>query len=467
MALSDDWNSVTFSADVCDATTLDVGGLLNTIEARRRSIFTKLDKLNVRVTDVTSDGLVASSICRNSQQLHTKAGPDSQRGRVRIISIYARSTIEPLQITSSSMQSLLKEYDVHPEFLKTVLAFGIEPNVADCASSTLNVKWPSETRSCISYLLNYVEENHRNPSKPWSFRRTAVYHDQQADFDFFLLLHPNNTDTFSRRVERLFMPSIPREVNLDAQKLALDPSRLHLLVLSSYVENWRPYITFLADSWEDENDLALGVEPQKAQPQDSFYRVQELRNINDLACFVLASTSGTLDLITRLKDSSESILKNNTELESYSTSVSGSIASCNAFIPRIRNTIDLVGYTLTLHNQLETAKVDEALKLVTEELRDLTKNTVDDSATVKIVTLLSTLYLPGSFIASVYGMNFFVFDTTTRRIVIGHDFWVFILTWLPLTLITGLGFYLMRYPGLFNKPKKRQAHVKAINSEKV
>jgi len=37
---------------------------------------------------------------------------------------------------------------------------------------------------------------------------------------------------------------------------------------------------------------------------------------------------------------------------------------------------------------------------------------------------------------SLYGMNFFVFDTDSQSILIGRDFWVFVATWLPLTFIT-------------------------------
>ena len=48
---------------------------------------------------------------------------------------------------------------------------------------------------------------------------------------------------------------------------------------------------------------------------------------------------------------------------------------------------------------METAKVDKALKDITQELRDYTKDTVDDSAIVKIITLVSTFYLPGSFVS--------------------------------------------------------------------
>ena len=79
-----------------------------------------------------------------------------------------------------------------------------------------------------------------------------------------------------------------------------------------------------------------------------------------------------------------------------------------------------IGYTLTLNNQVEATQINKQLKslaqetvagnqqlqklaedtvIVTEELRKLTEDTVDDSATVKVITLLSALYLPGSFIA--------------------------------------------------------------------
>jgi hypothetical protein len=37
-------------------------------------------------------------------------------------------------------------------------------------------------------------------------------------------------------------------------------------------------------------------------------------------------------------------------------------------------------------------------------------------------------------------MNFFVFDTDHRKIVIAHDFWIFVLVWLGLSALTALAF---------------------------
>ena len=37
-------------------------------------------------------------------------------------------------------------------------------------------------------------------------------------------------------------------------------------------------------------------------------------------------------------------------------------------------------------------------------------------------------------------MNFFAFDTDAKRIAIGNDFYIFIVLWLGLTLLTGAAF---------------------------
>ena len=112
-----------------------------------------------------------------------------------------------------------------------------------------------------------------------------------------------------------------------------------------------------------------------------------------------------------------------------------------------------------MHNQLEAAKIDNELRNLTKKMKDLTEDTVDDSATVKIITFVSAVYLPGNFIAvslarsssvlsslknshllclqTLFGMNFFLFNPTSKALEISPDFWIFIATWLPLIFITG------------------------------
>jgi hypothetical protein len=47
----------------------------------------------------------------------------------------------------------------------------------------------------------------------------------------------------------------------------------------------------------------------------------------------------------------------------------------------------------------ETVNVQKELRNATQKMRELTESSVDDSAAVRIITLLSAFYLPGSFAA--------------------------------------------------------------------
>ncbi|KAJ9637661.1 hypothetical protein H2199_007151 [Coniosporium tulheliwenetii] len=232
------------------------------------------------------------------------------------------------------------------------------------------------------------------------------------------------------------------------------------MLFASYFDNWRWYFRYLGDPFTEINNPAMVVEPEKEDAKSSFLRVQSLRNTIDFVLFARACCIGDLDVVKKLKSSNIESLSGMSDLESQATSLEDYISSSESLQGRLRNAIDLVGYTLTLHNQLETAKVDKELrdmtkKLgdVTEEMRNLTQDTVDDSATVKIITFVSAFYLPGSFVATIFGMNFFDFDVHSRSITIAHDFWVFIATWLPLTFITGALYMVIVWYDLRGKGK--------------
>jgi hypothetical protein len=54
-------------------------------------------------------------------------------------------------------------------------------------------------------------------------------------------------------------------------------------------------------------------------------------------------------------------------------------------------------------------------------------------------------------------MNFFVFDSALRKISMGHDFWMFAATWLPLTFITGLIYFFTLWWVRYQKDKTSRA----------
>lgn len=140
------------------------------------------------------------------------------------------------------------------------------------------------------------------------------------------------------------------------------------------------------------------VDNAEATRQASFTAVQALRNTNDFALFANACCSNNVDILERLSKCQRFSEPTRQRTESQALVLRGHIASCKVLQDRMSNTIELVGYTLTLHNQLETGKLDKEIRDMTRKLQDLSQKSVDDSTIVRLITILSAIYLPGSFV---------------------------------------------------------------------
>jgi hypothetical protein len=242
-----------------------------------------------------------------------------------------------------------------------------------------------------------MEENHRGGSDPWSLRHTGTYHHRSPaahEPDLFILLHPIRDPAIETCLHALASDATARKA------FCSYPPILHTWLFTHYFDNWRWYLRHLGTRFASENNLAMVIKPERTEPNSSFLRVQRLRNLNDIILFSRACCAGNLDLLTRLATTYDlSSGRRMFDLESQKSKMKGYIESADVLKGRVQNLIDLVGYTLTLHNQLEAVKIDTELRDLTEGLKRLTEDTVDDSATVKVITFLSAIYLPGSFIA--------------------------------------------------------------------
>lgn len=101
----------------------------------------------------------------------------------------------------------------------------------------------------ILYKLNYVEQNRRGGRDPWSSRHVAVYHHHRPDRDLFILIHCTEETAL---VKSLSVVSTRDQDFLQLLGiLTRDPLRLHELVISSYADNWGPYLRYLGESFSD------------------------------------------------------------------------------------------------------------------------------------------------------------------------------------------------------------------------
>ena len=94
-----------------------------------------------------------------------------------------------------------------------------------------------------SYEIRYVEENKREGQDPWSLRHTGVYHRHDSELDVFVLLHPMEANMAEKRLLKLI--ETPDENLEELKRIIQNPFRLHLLLFSSYFDNWRWYFRYL------------------------------------------------------------------------------------------------------------------------------------------------------------------------------------------------------------------------------
>jgi hypothetical protein len=254
-------------------------------------------------------------------------------------SIYSRNTISPLDITHDLLESIFVEYDIHADFADVVASFGQDPNLAEGSSNNATIHKKASGDCGLSYQIRYVEENNRGGLDPWSRRHTGVYHHHSSTGrpDVFLLLHPIRKPLVDDAIMAL------EHIPVQRQKLCDNPYVLHTLLFGTCFQNWRWYFRFLGDGFSKENDLAMVVKPEYAEPKASFSRVQRMRNTNDSVLFARACCSGNLDLLDRLSSASIGLLGGLDELVTHRSKMKGYIESADVLKGRVQNLIDLVG----------------------------------------------------------------------------------------------------------------------------
>ncbi|GES57632.1 hypothetical protein ATEIFO6365_0001092100 [Aspergillus terreus] len=450
------WNAYFQDLAEDPPTTVDCIALQERVQQAK--LFTTGEDLHVRITDISQNGHGVRSTkltCKSdiSSGLDLGFHLDSS---IKIISICSKNSLDPLLIPPDLMGRIMQTHKIDPSFLHILLSFNEPIYTSTTGARNAIVSSPDGSDSYTSYQMFYVEAKNRGRPKPTvSFRRTGVYHHRRAGRDLFILLHPNEQSKFDVRLQD-FIGAQQARTATRLSSFIENPSVLHSILFSTFTDNWRWFISNLGEEFEHINDYALTkVRPGiSMDPDRSLEEISRLRNLADLVHLVRICSKGNLDIIQRLQARSPQPAAAH---DIFEATITGCIASCEGLIPRIQNATDMIQTAQTqkwaAEMQTQAAATGRELRDLTVKLKDLQKHTVDDSAAVKIITVMSAVYLPGSFVVSLYGMNFFDFNEANKQIVISNEFWIFVATWLPLTFLTMAVYILIVY---FDKWWKRE-----------
>lgn len=374
------------------------------------------------------------------------------------------NSYSPLSITSELFEILVSEKLVSPQFKDFILYMGERDREIEIAPPRLRWRPVSnphapkqQTNTCeCMFGLRFVElngrGNTRNPTSRWSLRQSAVYSTFQrggADSTWIFVT-----------ISKIAQQRIEEYLGACLQESCPDPFEIYLLLIDTIMSNWRPYLVDLAAETDEHAVRLLGASPDDQGPismADCGER-QALMILDDKMLNATLAIQSTADNVrsqleffksfsssngspapTNHDTISSMFLEQSRELELLSSRV-------DALRSRLRGITSLVSSFLDLSNGFalqglakESGRENEEMRKLSENMYRLTEKSTQDAAAVKVLTILTLIYLPATVVSNFFSTSFVNSVPSSgeaAHIVVSSDWWIFVAASVPLTLLT-------------------------------
>jgi hypothetical protein len=339
-----------------------------------------------------------------------------------IFFIRQRFSYSALSITFSQFEALLNLKNVSPQFKDYVTYMGERKREVEIAPPKL--RWrqslsehPSHAVNAVEcmYGLRYVELNGRGtqdrPTSRWSLRQTVVHYSQ---------CHPESPAswifiTLSRLTESRLNEYLPRL----SKESRCSHFAAHLLIHDTAIANWRPYLIALAAEVDQHATQLLGASPDDQGPirmEDCGERQALLVLDRALltASIVVRSTADNVRTLSEFHDHVQTFENRDAsigdmcsftfkeqlrELDHISSRI-------DALRAELQGITELVASFLDLSSGLALQELAKESSRENEQMRRLTEKTTQDAATVKVLTILTLIYLPATVVSNFFSTSF-------------------------------------------------------------
>ncbi|KAI1102619.1 hypothetical protein F4804DRAFT_312486 [Jackrogersella minutella] len=295
-----------------------------------------------------------------------------------------------------------------------------EVEINHCLPVTVFKNWPSIE---IGYTIRYPEL--KPNGEQWVIRQSGLYyrHDTSTSQTVSVLFSPTPNSAAHQKIEGFLLRTD------SSSRPLFDPCHIHEILFETYFPAFRQYIA----------SLELKLLPITNTTFSTFID-EPLRvgydNLSALASLdnQFLQTSNFLSHGEEVLHELSSILgqeKPNCQmvgaLDNYRRQVVAHNRTATVLRRRTHTTAQLLTNTLSCHDQL-------LAKQQNGNMLRLNKSAV-------FLTTLTLLYLPASFVATFFGMNFFDFDDQTGRIRSTPTVWIYVLSSVILTMLTFTVYY--------------------------
>ncbi|PMD54055.1 uncharacterized protein K444DRAFT_134739 [Hyaloscypha bicolor E] len=405
----------------------------------------------------------------------------AQPDACQIFSIYQKNSYSRLYITYDLFEWLLSAFSMFPAIWDFVLPFRFQTGEsADVGSppfkfGNIESVFPETPKGGsweLAYSFRYVVRNQREKQlesypdyDPWSIRQTAVYQQYQRSNDKMIFV--------------LIAPSDPARQSLEAaigqakdSGKELNAFELHGGLISTLQDNWRLYIRGLEQVLKDQSDRVTLAQVQSAEEPLSplpdlvlnFLDRQRIKRVEDKILDLEVIFGSLLDTLSKLQRQSRRFClcqghKNCTcsliieELEEQMKEVQLNTKRAGILHKRVQGVAQILSDLLEYENAKSLSGLMQETRNEHGKVRILTEKSTHDAAAVKILTIITLIYLPITVVSGFFSTQLVHVDDNGTISIAKDAWWIAVVT-VPLTAATLLAWQLWLYSS--NKRDSKQ-----------
>ena len=383
----------------------------------------------------------------------------------RFFFIQQRHSWSPLQISYRLFMTLILETIASAQFLECLIYFGSRRREVEIVPPRMRFRQSSPLPSASGrrlewiYVLRFVELNGRGsevePTSQWSLRQSAVYCRYDCNTRSASWLFVALSKETRRKLQSYY------EVFAQSTVEGHDPAAVHCLILSIGISNWRHYAIDLASEIDEQQGDVAGATPDGSGPMDlkDCDRRQELMALEEKVVNAILAVKATTHTVATLIDSTSTLKSSepskvteesniNTEaLKDQLRELNLVLIHLQSMQTKLISVAQVLSGSLALrsginlqHLAQDSAKENEEMHRLSHAMHELTKKGTQDAAAVKVLTVLTLVYLPTTVVSNFFSTSFVRTQSNggadSAHIAITHDWWIMAASAAPLTLIT-------------------------------
>ncbi|KAL4981764.1 hypothetical protein BDW68DRAFT_183189 [Aspergillus falconensis] len=377
-----------------------------------------------------------------------------------------------LRVSAEFLKKLFSFLRVHPEYLDIVFLFAEKSGPVEQSFSSLfshcrplSTGNPAAESACsydIGYNIKYAAAHGRSfPKDPFSVRETGVYHgfDAATQQTQWVIIQPSQE--LQERTREYF--ARPQESQVETQ------IRIHGIIFQAATQAWREYLVYLEATFSkmaciNAHRVSRSFYSSLTGPavegdfEADFADIRELQLFTDKLEKLVQVLQRNIDIGQEVQSflgraRRHSPCRLSPVFEDTTSILQASILQHRVHSSRIQSLISRArGSGMLVQNILDIRATDTAAK-INVRMRELAEKNARETRSMSVVSLISAIFLPAMFLATLFGTNFF--DYVEGKIHIASNFWIYIVMAVGMS-----GFTVLLWVAYQQKRKSKSRHMR-------